>query len=103
MQLTDRAAIVTGGAQGIGKAIALALAKAGADVVIADLNAPAGQDAFQEVHAPGAQAVFEKTDIAQRDEARRLILATVERFGRIDILVKNAGVQHVAPLQDFPE
>lgn len=103
MQLTGRAAIVTGGARGIGKAIAIALAKAGADVVIADLDEPAGQATLQEIHATGRGAFFERRDISRREEARRLIETTVERFGRIDILVNNAGVQHVAPLQDFPE
>lgn len=103
MQLTGRAAIVTGGARGIGKAIALALAKAGADVVIADLDEPAGQATLQEIPATGRGAFFERMDISKREEAKRLIETTVERFGRIDILVNNAGVQHVAPLQDFPE
>lgn len=103
MPLSARVATVTGGAQGIGKAIALALANAGANVVIADLNEPAGLGTIHELRAAGGTAVFENLDISTQEGAKRLIEATVERFGRIDILVNNAGLQHVAPLQDFPE
>lgn len=103
MRLDGKVGIVTGGASGIGKAIALALAKAGTDAVIADLNEPAGLATVQELEAAGQKAFFQKTDISKPAEARRLIDATVRRFGRLDILVNNAGLQHVAPIQDFPE
>lgn len=103
MHLSGRVATVTGGARGIGKAIALALAKAGADIVLADLTESAGQGTAREIQAAGGRAFFERADISKREDAKRLIEATVERFGRIDILVNNAGLQHVAPLQEFPE
>ncbi len=103
MSLKGKVGIVTGGASGIGKAIALALAKAGADVVIADLNEESGRATVEELEALGRKAFFQKTDVSKRDEARRLIDATADRFGRLDILVNNAGLQHVAPIQDFPE
>lgn len=103
MRLNGKVGIVTGGASGIGKAIALALAKAGADVVLADLHEPAGQATVQELEALGRKAFFQKTDVSNREEAKALIDVTVGRFGRLDILVNNAGLQHVAPLQDFPE
>ena len=103
MQLNGKVGIVTGGARGIGKAIALALAKAGADVVIADLDEQAGQATVKELEALGRKALFQKTDVTKKAEAKALIDATVGRFGRLDILVNNAGLQHVAPLQDFPE
>ncbi len=103
MSLNGKVGIVTGGASGIGRAIALALAKAGADVVIADLNEESGHATVEELEALGRKAFFQKTDVSKRDEARRLIDATADRFGRLDILVNNAGLQHVAPIQDFPE
>jgi len=103
MGLNGKVGIVTGGASGIGKAIALALAKAGADVVIADLSEATGQATVKELEATGTKAFFQKTDVTKREEAKRLIDATVGRFGRLDILVNNAGLQHVAPIQDFPE
>lgn len=103
MRLDGKVGIVTGGASGIGKAIALALTKAGADAVIADLNEPAGLATVQEIEAGGRKAFFLKTDVSKPAEARRLVEAAVRRFGRLDILVNNAGLQHVAPIQDFPE
>ncbi len=103
MSLDGKVGIVTGGASGIGKATALALAKAGADVVIADLDEQAGQATVAELEVLGRKAVFQKTDVSKREDAKHLIDATVGRFGRLDILVNNAGLQHVAPIQDFPE
>ncbi len=103
MSVDGKVGIVTGGASGIGRAIALALAKAGADVVITDLNEAAGQTAVKELEAAGSKAFFQKADVSKREEAKRLIEATIVRFGRLDILVNNAGLQHVAPIQDFPE
>ncbi|MCI0483957.1 MAG: SDR family NAD(P)-dependent oxidoreductase, partial [candidate division NC10 bacterium] len=101
MGLNGKVGIVTGGASGIGKTIALALARAGADVVIADLSEPTGQATAKELEATGTKAFFQKTDVTKREDAKRLIDATVGRFGRLDILVNNAGLQHVAPIQDF--
>jgi 3-hydroxybutyrate dehydrogenase len=103
MGLNGKVGIVTGGASGIGKAIALALARAGANVVIADLSEPTGQATVKELEATGTKALFQKTDVTKREETKRLVDATVGRFGRLDILVNNAGLQHVAPIQDFPE
>jgi 3-hydroxybutyrate dehydrogenase len=103
MGLDGKVGVVTGGASGIGKAIAVALARGGADVVIADLSEPAGQAAVNELKAMGTKAFFQKTDVTKREEAKHLVDGTVGRFGRLDILVNNAGLQHVAPIQDFPE
>ena len=103
MSLDGSVAVVTGAGSGIGKAIAVALAKAGADVVIADLSEPAGQAAVRAVEAIGGKAVLQRTDVSRREDAKQLIEATVDRFGRLDILVNNAKIQHVAPIQDFPE
>ena len=103
MSLDGKVGIVTGGASGIGKAIALALANAGANIVITDLNQAAGQSVVLELEATGRNALFQKADVSKREEAKRLIEAAIGRFGRLDILVNNAGLQHVAPIQDFPE
>ncbi|MCI0408972.1 MAG: 3-hydroxybutyrate dehydrogenase [Acidobacteria bacterium] len=103
MRLNGKVGIVTGGASGIGRAIALALANAGADIVITDLNEAAGQATVKELEAAGNTAFFQKADVSKREEAKRLIEAAIGRFGRLDILVNNAGLQHVAPIQDFPE
>jgi len=103
MSLNGKVGIVTGGASGIGKAIALALGKAGADVAVADLNDEAGHTTVEQLEALGRKAFFQKTDVSNRDDAKRLVDAAADRFGHLDILVNNAGLQHVAPIQDFPE
>ena len=103
MSLDGNVGVVTGAGSGIGKAIAVALARAGAHVVIADLSEPAGQAAVRAVEAIGGKAMLQRTDVSRREEAKQLIETTVDQFGRVDILVNNAGLQHVAPIQDFPE
>ncbi len=103
MSLNERVAIVTGGTGGIGKAVALALARAGADVVVADRSEQASLAVVSEVEAVGRKAFFQRTDLSKREEAKRLVDVTVDRFGRLDILVNNAGLQHVAPIQEFDE
>lgn len=92
MSLDGNIGVVTGAGSGIGKAIAVALAKAGACVVIADLSEPAGQATVRAVEAIGGKAVLQRTDVSQREDAKQLIKATVDQFGRVDILVNNAGL-----------
>lgn len=103
MRLDGKVGIVTGGARGIGKAIAFAMAEAGANVAIADLDEQAGEATVKDLETLGPRAFFQKTDVSKGEETKRVVDATVDRFGRLDILVNNAGLQHVAPIQDFPE
>jgi NAD(P)-dependent dehydrogenase (short-subunit alcohol dehydrogenase family) len=93
MRLTNKAAIVTGGASGIGQAIARGYAHEGAKVVVADLNSVAGEAAVAEIRAAGGEALFVPTDVAQTAAVERMVSTAVEHFGRIDILVNNAAVQ----------
>jgi 3-hydroxybutyrate dehydrogenase len=99
IDLTGRRAIVTGAASGIGRAIAEALAAAGARVMLADLNAADGE----RVAGGLKDCAFQRTDVASREDCRRLVDATVARLGGVEILVNNAGLQHVAPVEEFPE
>jgi len=99
IDLTGRRAIVTGAASGIGRAVAEGLAGAGARVMLADLNAEEGERAA----ATFEGCAFQRTDVAVRDDCRRLVDRTVDAFGGVDILVNNAGLQHVAPVEEFPE
>ena len=103
MKLERKVGIVTGAASGIGLAIAEAFAKEGANVTIADLNEEGGKKAVEGIQKLGRDALFVKTNIAKREDCKRLVDETVKKFGRIDILVNNAGIQNVSPIVDFPE
>jgi len=92
MLLQDKAAIVTGGAQGIGKAIALLLARNGANVVIADLNGALAQSVAQDIEALGRKSLAVTADLSRFHEAENIGAAALEAFGKVDILVNNAGI-----------
>jgi 3-hydroxybutyrate dehydrogenase len=96
--LDDRVAVVTGGAGGIGGAIATVLATDGASVVIADRDG--GGAAIVAGRLPGAWAY--PVDLADSDACRALVATVLDRHGRLDILVNAAGFQHIAPVVDFP-
>ena len=94
--LKDKVAIVTGGGQGIGRAIVVRLAQEGADVVIGDLNTDAASAVADEVQAAGRRALVVRTDVAQAKDRRALVDAALAKFGKIDILVNNAGIVRVS-------
>lgn len=90
--LSGRVAIVTGGAQGIGRAIAEVLAKHGADVAVADLDPGRAQDAVAAVQQLGRRAMAVKVNVADSGEAKSMADQVLKEWGRIDILVNNAGI-----------
>ncbi|MFC1731763.1 3-oxoacyl-[acyl-carrier-protein] reductase [candidate division KSB1 bacterium] len=91
-RLDGKTALVTGAAQGIGRAIALMLAGAGADVVINDINEDAARAASEEVKACGVQSETVVADITDTDAVNTMVDGIAAKFGRIDILVNNAGI-----------
>ena len=101
--MKGKTAIVTGAASGIGFAIAKSFAHAGANLILADIDPAAGERALQQLGTTNATAAFVTTNIARAEEIRRLMDAAISKFGRIDVLVNNAGLQHIAPVVDFPE
>jgi NAD(P)-dependent dehydrogenase (short-subunit alcohol dehydrogenase family) len=90
-QLTDQVAIVTGGGSGIGRAIALTYAAAGADVVIADINPALCEETVARIAEAGRRGIGIPTNVMDTDQIRAMVEKTEQEFGRIDILVNNAG------------
>jgi len=102
MRLKDKVAVVTGAASGIGKEIAATYMREGAKVVIADLNAPAADAAASELSKScGSEAIGVAMDVTNEDQVDAGMAKVVSAFGGIDILVSNAGIQIVAPLDQF--
>jgi 3-oxoacyl-[acyl-carrier protein] reductase len=90
--LEDKVAIVTGAAQGIGRAIALLLAKEGAHIVVSDINLPKAQETAQEIEALGRKALPIQVNVVRLEDVEKMVTAVIEHFGRVDILVNNAGI-----------
>jgi 3-oxoacyl-[acyl-carrier protein] reductase len=92
MELAGKVALVTGAAQGIGKAIALMLATHGADIIAADINLEQAETTAKEAEALGRGAIAIKVDVTRLDDVERMVASAVGRFGKIDILINNAGI-----------
>jgi len=104
MNLKDKIAIVTGAGQGIGKAIALRLANAGADVAMLDLNMAAVEEVAEEIEALGRRAHPIEADVSLFPEVRDAVIKVISYLGRVDILVNNAGIAgRTLPLTDLEE
>ncbi|RYZ11765.1 MAG: 3-hydroxybutyrate dehydrogenase [Comamonadaceae bacterium] len=101
MQLKDKIAFITGSAGGIGKEIATLFASEGAKVVIADLNKEAADATAAELVATGAQAIGVAVDVTSEEQVDAAVERTVREFGGVDILVSNAGIQIVQPVEEF--
>src|SRR5262245_39784608 len=100
--LRDRVAIVTGASQGIGRAIAVELAKVGADVVACSRRPAALAAVAEEVRAQGRRAAAHECDVADAQQVDAVVSETMRTFGRIDLLVNNAGYRIRCPLEDLP-
>jgi 3-hydroxybutyrate dehydrogenase len=101
MKLNDKVAIVTGAASGIGKEIALTYAREGAKIAIADMNQAAADATANEIRAAGGQAMGVTMDVTDEQAVNDGVAAVVSAFGGVDILVSNAGIQIVHPLEEF--
>ncbi len=103
MKLQDRVAIITGAAQGIGRACARAFAAEGAKVVASDVNEAGGAALARDIAAAGGTAQFCGADVGARDDVQRLVKFAVDHFGRLDVMVSNAGIVHAAEFVDLAE
>jgi NAD(P)-dependent dehydrogenase (short-subunit alcohol dehydrogenase family) len=99
-----KVALVTGAASGIGRASALAFARAGARVVVADVDEAGGRETVRLIADGGGEATFVRTNVTQSDEVAALVAAAVDAYGRLDCAHNNAGIGgEVADLADYPE
>jgi NAD(P)-dependent dehydrogenase (short-subunit alcohol dehydrogenase family) len=101
--LKGKVAIVTGGSRGIGRAIALGFAEAGADVAVASRTSADLEKAVKEIEAKGRRALAVQTNIAVKSEVDNMVAKTLDKFGTIDILVNNAAINVMRPLVDLRE
>jgi NAD(P)-dependent dehydrogenase (short-subunit alcohol dehydrogenase family) len=101
MDLTGKVAIVTGSGRGLGKAMALALGYAGADLVVTARTGVEIEETAQEIEKKGRKTLVVQADITDPKQVDHLIHQTIKRFGKIDILVNNAGIAIVKPFQEM--
>ena len=102
MKLQDKVCIVTGAASGIGKEIALTYAREGGKVAIADLNRDAAKATADEIIKAGGTAMAVVMDVTSEDQVNAAVAEVVAAYGGVDVLVSNAGIQIVHPIEDFP-
>lgn len=102
-RLEGRVAIVTGSGQGIGKAIALGMAREAAAVVIAEINEAHASQAKSEVERLGGKASAISTDVSREESVNAMVEQSIKEFGRVDILVNNAGIYPVSPIEEMAE
>src|SRR5579871_3743438 len=100
--LNGQPALVTGGNSGIGRAVALGLAQAGADVVVNYVTHPeAAAEVVHQIEAMGRNAIAIQADVSKEDEVNAMFAAAIERFGTLHIVVSNAGLQRDAPFDEM--
>ena len=100
-RLAGKVALITGAASGIGKEIACVFAEEGASVAVADLDGELAQSAASQIDPLGRRALAVKMDVSNEEQVEAGMACVVDSFGRIDILISNAGVQMVAPVTEF--
>jgi len=101
-RLLDRVALVTGGGRGIGKAVALAYAREGANVAVVARSSAEINQAVSEIEGLGRKGLALQADVSNPDDVKRMVASVLEEFGRVDVLFNAAGVRAVAPSQELP-
>jgi 3-hydroxybutyrate dehydrogenase len=100
-RLENKVAYITGAASGIGKEMALEFAREGAKIVVADLNKQAADAAAAEIEKTGSKAIGVAVDVTDEAQVEASVAAAIKAFGNIDVLVSNAGIQIVHPIEEF--
>lgn len=103
MRLQNKIAIITGAGSGIGRGIALAFIKEGAEVVLADWSEEGGKETVEQIKKKNGEAIFIKTDVSKTDDVKQLVKTCLDKFGRVDILVNNAGIYRTYNLHEMSE
>jgi glucose 1-dehydrogenase len=103
MKLKDKVSIITGATKGIGLSCAEEFAIEGAKVVLTGRTVSLGEEAAERIRADGGDAIFIRCDVSQNDQIQNLVQKTLEHYGRIDVVVNNAGVNHSAKFFDITE
>ncbi|MFZ3170084.1 MAG: 3-oxoacyl-ACP reductase FabG [Candidatus Methanoperedens sp.] len=92
MRVKDKVVIITGGGSGIGKETGILFAKEGAKVVIADVNEKGGAETVESIKNAGGEAFFARLDVSNREQAKQVVKETIAKYGRLDVLINNAGI-----------
>ena len=100
MKLKDRVAIVTGGGKGIGEEICLGLSREGAKIVIAEIDIENSQKVIKKIQNNRSEAIVVKTNVSDENSINNMVDETIKHFGKIDILINNAGIRHIKKLLD---
>lgn len=103
MELKNKVAIVTGARRGMGKSHALVLAKAGAKVVVSDISLEECQKVVDEIKKNGGEAMAVKCDVTKKEEVEEMVKKAVEKWGKVDVLVNNAGICQFKPFSELTE
>ena len=100
MRLKDKVAFISGGARGIGAAIAKLFAREGAKVLIGDVLEEEGRKTETEINETGGESLFLRMDVTSEDEWQQAVASTLARFGKLDVLVNNAGIGDTGKVED---
>lgn len=100
--IEDKVVLITGSAQGIGYKMGELFAENGAKIVLSDINEQGVQEAARKLAEKGHDVLGIKADVTNEEDVKQLALETVNHFGRIDVLINNAGTQFISPIEDFP-
>jgi NAD(P)-dependent dehydrogenase (short-subunit alcohol dehydrogenase family) len=103
MSVSNKVTIVTGGAQGIGLACGQRFARDGAHVVLADINEEKGEASAAAIRSDGGDAIFIGCDVGDKAQVVSLVEKTVDKFGRLDVMISNAAILHIADILDLEE
>jgi NAD(P)-dependent dehydrogenase (short-subunit alcohol dehydrogenase family) len=102
-RLSEKVVIITGAGRGIGKCAALLFASEGARLALVDIDAENGESTANEVRSAGGEAIFIKTDLTDAEDVAHMVAAVLEKYGQIDVLYNNAGINHFGKLADTDE